>query len=243
MSFLKQKEQEFNFFSKNKEKKKKKISTLQMLLFGFIALQVGFFSADVSHLQKMANESSKETEQLLSSYIKTKEAMKEGDQTKIIANYAQITNSSYLSKLLTGSLLQYAMFSKDNISDKNNKDIDKQYSIQVQPETINTLKNIYEESLKFKTESKFIQNCSILDLSCHLINHYIKKSIAPVLKKQDDTILKVQYNINHPEEYKRWSEQLSESQKKDINYNQKHPEIYLSPGDKYIQNLNKFKNE
>lgn len=245
MSFLKQKEQEFNFFTKSKEKKKKKISAFDMILCSFFALQFGFLSANVNNLEKKIHEKQTEYEQIYESYSKVREFIKTGDQNQIILNYAQLDNHTYISQILAGSLLQMIVFYKDNTGDKSNKNIkniNKEYQINVQPETINTLKNIYDNSLKStkKDDTEWIQNCNIFDISCHLMNHYQDK-YSPQLKKiQNDSILKVTYNINHPEEYNKWLNDLETKKEKHIKLTEND---YQTPGDKYVKEISKKTNK
>lgn len=212
--------------TKNQRNNKLKYALINSII-GFIALQTLFLGYHVLYqADHYLEEFRAKSDNTFTYSDNLNKAIDTGDQEKIVLYFNKIKNSkSTLGDEMIGSkiLLIHQYESSFTTEQKG--------IIEITPETIKTLDNIYQQSwnsghLYVKQQTNNTQ-CFWADVTCYLGRGFVKNVLQKDIDKSNKRIMANHYNIEHIEQYKDWNKNYRFSEDKKID----------DPGTLYVDNF------
>lgn len=196
-------------FFKKKDHSKNKKHQLKIFILAVVMSQISFLCHNIG-LVKTTIESHKINKQVINSYEKLREAKIKGDQEVIITEFINMKNSQNpMGELLSASLIKENIANEvwENESYKKTEDY-KLYGSKITPRTKKILEAIYKTNMNsgLKAQYKRIDalECFIADFSCHIGKPMMQKEMKHSLQQIEVLLNKDNYDIAHPEEFKKW---------------------------------------
>ena len=217
-------------------------SKTKKIIIGFLLIQGIFAINNYYSLNKIIVSQVKETEEGYKNFNNFNKALKGADQETIIYHFGTLVDKNGVSDLLLSGIAERAKYNgKLEIENKSYEEWAKKFPKEAEEErskwTEQTKKFIIDNYLRahkaglLRDKNMFDKmSCLIVDLSCQKMKQYYKEKINQTLEEIEYKIDSKFYDINHPNEYLVWRENLIK--------NGMTPDgtEHLSPGAKVMKN-------